>query len=193
VKSGIYRIYSIETDESYYGSTKNFNCRFACHRYSWKTRKNGNKNLQKLYDKYGLRNFVFEILECCEIDKFEEREKYYLDKDDKKLNIWIYPFSPKESGTSVWHKMKGKKRPNCAHKHTEKTKKLLSEKTKQYFKKHESVCLGKSRSEEVRKKVSAGLKKYFLKNGCSHKGKPKSEETKRKISNTLKLRGLHGV
>ena len=115
MSGGIYRIYSIATGESYYGSTKHFKRRFIEHKYLWKHNK-GNKKVRLLYSKYGLDNFVFEILEYCNQDEFERREKFYIEKDPNRLNVWVLPFSPKGSKSDFYHNMLGKSRPNCSHK-----------------------------------------------------------------------------
>jgi group I intron endonuclease len=183
--SGIYRIYSIATGESYYGSTNRLDRRFTEHRSAWKSGK-GNKKIRSLLDKYGQSNFEFQILEYCLPEYFEEKEKKYIESDDNRLNVWILPFSSK--GCNLGDNVKGKK--FIGHKHTEENKKKHGETMREYYKSHDGYWKGKSIPEDTKKKVSDGLKKYFSQNIHPNKGKTLSEETKKKISETLKKRGV---
>lgn len=178
---GIYRIYSMATEESYYGSTRKFSARFAEHRSSW-VRGRGNKKIRNLLDKYGINNFKFEILEQCPKEEFENKEKQYIDRDPKSLNVWILPFSSK--GCNLGNDVKGKKFIGTPH--TQETKEKQSRIMKKYFLTHEGTWKGKSIPEEVKKKVSLGLKKYFSEHEHPNKGKSMSEESKKKVSESLK-------
>lgn len=183
--SGIYRIFSIATGESYYGSSRNINRRFIEHRSLWKNDK-GNHKIRCLLKQYGSGNLKFEILEECLPLEFERKEREYIEKDDKRLNVWISPFSSK--GCSLGDHVKGKK--FIGHKHTEETKKKHGEVMKEYYKNHDGYWKGKSIPEETRAKVSNGIKEYFSKNPHPRKGKALSEEIRKKISETLKKRGV---
>lgn len=188
MESGIYRIYSKITNESYYGSTINFWRRFNEHRSSWKTRKAGNKKLLALYDAYGLDNFFFEILERCDVNDFEEKEKKYIESDKNCLNIWIYPFSPK--GTKKTNdKTKGKKIPGRSHPHTEETKKKLREISLKQWAHRDHPFKGKAKSEKTKEKIRKSLKKYYKENPEATIRSPMKEETKKKISQAKILRG----
>ena len=91
--SGIYKICC--KGKYYWGSSWNIERRFIEHRSLLKRKKHGSKKLQELYEKFGKESLSFEIVEICEIDKLGEREKFYLDLDPEKLNLWVLPFSPK--------------------------------------------------------------------------------------------------
>ena len=57
-----------------------------------------NSHLQNAWDKYGEKNFQFEILEKCEIHDLNRREKYWIDYYDSNNNQYGYnlridPFS----------------------------------------------------------------------------------------------------
>ena len=179
---GIYKIYSIATNESYYGSTNNFPRRFSEHKYLWRNGK-GNKKIRLLIEKYGNDNFEFQILECCESDEFEEKEKKYIEEDPRSLNVWVSPFSPKYSGSTFGDTMRGKKRkPFYRKPFSEETKKKMSDKAKERFKCNGSLLKGRTHTEEVKKKVSDGLIKYYSNHISAKKGKSLSEEVKKKIS-----------
>ncbi len=181
--SGIYRIYSIATDESYYGSSKHIKRRFIEHRFKWRNNK-GNHKVRLLLNKYGLDNFRFEILEECLPFEFQLKEKKYMDSDPRNLNVWIDPFTSK--GCNLGTKVKGKKYFGTPH--TEETKIRHGEIMKEYYKTHDSYWKGRSIPEETRDKISKKLKEYFSKNDGPNKGKSPSEETRKKISETLKKR-----
>jgi len=53
---------------------------------SLKRNKHFNKYIQRSWNKYGEENFMFEILENCEVEKLIEREQYYIDTLKPELN-----------------------------------------------------------------------------------------------------------
>ena len=183
MKSGIYRIYSIATGESYYGSTRNFSLRFNEHRYKFRNN-NGNHKMRALLKQYGAENFKFEILEYCLPDQFEEIELKYILSDEKRLNVWILPFAAK--GANYGNNVK-RKQFYIGTPHTEESKKKLSISVKAYFDKNGSPLKGKPKSEEHIKKMSEGQKLYFSKNISPLKGKPRTDEVKNKISQSNKI------
>lgn len=175
---GIYRI-RCKNGESYWGSSKNIERRFTEHKSYLKRKKHGNGNLQKLYNENGIEYFTFEKIEECKICDLEKREKFYLEKDEDKLNIWILPFSPKgckRINKRIWsdevkrkisisvklsHEIKG--HPFLGKNHSEKTRKKIS-----------NAKLGRKWTEENKIKIK-GRKSGML-------GKKHSEETKIKLS-----------
>lgn len=181
--SGIYRIYSIATGESYYGSSNNLKRRFIEHKFKWRRNK-GNYKIRQLLKEYGIHNFNFEILEYCLPEKFEEREKWYISNDLKCLNVWVNPFSSKDCllGKCV----KGKK--FYGTKHSNETKEKLKESMQKYYENNEGHWKDKTIPDDIKHKISNGLKKYFKNNPHPNKGKTLSEETRKKISETLKKR-----
>jgi len=184
MNSGIYRILSIATGESYYGSSKNLSRRLIEHKYKWRNNR-GNHKIRELLKIYGIDNFKFEILEFCSPDKFNEKEKIYIESDQKRLNVWILPFAAK--GCNLGNSVKGKKYFGTPH--TEETKKNQSRIMKEYYSNNEGYWKGKSLSEETKMKLSKGLKEYFTIHDHPNKGKHLSEETRIKISESLKKRG----
>lgn len=81
---GIYRIGSrIHPDRCYIGSGKNIKSRWSRHRRDLELQ-NHNPILQAHYNKYGMDDFIFEIIEQFEFVSKKhilEREQYYLDND----------------------------------------------------------------------------------------------------------------
>lgn len=75
--SGIYKIKCLINNKCYIGYAKDLSNRFSVHLYKLRNGIN-TRLLQEDYDKFGENNFVFKIIEYCNIDKLEEREKYYI-------------------------------------------------------------------------------------------------------------------
>jgi group I intron endonuclease len=79
MKSGIYVIICKQSKKMYIGQSKNVKKRFNTHMYHLKIGRHGNHHLKSAYEKYGKENFEFKILEYCELDLLDEREKFYFD------------------------------------------------------------------------------------------------------------------
>jgi len=62
IKAGIYRIYNKENKRCYYGSSTHISKRFRIHRKQLKNNSHHNKNLQKDWNAFGEKAFLFEIL-----------------------------------------------------------------------------------------------------------------------------------
>jgi group I intron endonuclease len=152
-KGGIYKILNIKNNKFYIGSSKNLIKRKNQHFLFLKLNIHHNKHLQNSWNKYEPENFIFEILEICDQGDLLIKEQYYIDTLRPHYNI-----SPTAGSTS-------------GYKHTEDTKKILSE-----------IHKGKTVSEEVKKRMSES-KKGILNSSF---GKKMSDETKAKISKATK-------
>lgn len=81
MSSGVYRIQNIIEDKNYIGKSWNIEQRWKEHITTLKSNKHINSKLQSAFNKYGLDNFKFTILE--EVDKIELMdyfESYYTEK-----------------------------------------------------------------------------------------------------------------
>lgn len=91
---GIYAIINTITNKIYIGSTRiNFKKRWQCHMSDLRLGKHHSKHLQHAYNKYGIENFKFEILE--EMNSHDEytilkREEYYIKKYKSYLKDYGY-------------------------------------------------------------------------------------------------------
>lgn len=83
--TGIYKITDLNSNNFYIGSSININNRWKRHLSQLKNHKHSNYFLQKLFNFYGASCFSFEIVELCK--NLKEREQYYLDTLNPKLNI----------------------------------------------------------------------------------------------------------
>lgn len=61
--TGIYIIKNILTEKVYIGSAKSVLSRLNAHKYQLLNNKHFNKHLQSSYNKYGINNFTFELIE----------------------------------------------------------------------------------------------------------------------------------
>lgn len=166
--SGIYKITNLVNQKIYIGSAVNVRKRLNLHRSSLNLNKHDNVYLQRAWNKYGLGNFKFEMIEECPIDKLIEREQLYIDWFKPQYNIRIVAENnsglvhTKEVKLKISLSKRGKKRP--AHigiivSQTWKTR-IVSEETK---KKMSEAKKGKKFSEEHKRKIA-----------LAHLGKSKS-------------------
>ena len=76
---GVYKITNTITGDFYIGSSKNVKQRWACHKCKSKWNECPNSQLYHDMQKYGVENFVFEILEEVEVDYLKEAEQHYIE------------------------------------------------------------------------------------------------------------------
>jgi len=117
----IYKITSkVHPERIYIGSTLNFYDRVRRHRGQLKNQKHHNIKLQSHVNKYGIEDFMFEILERIEFFSKEQvigREQYYIDTLKPYLNINIIADSSigvkrsKETRRKVSEASKGRPMP----------------------------------------------------------------------------------
>jgi len=82
--------------------------RFRCHiSEAFSTKKNQSHYLNNAIRKYGVENFIVELIEYCEIDDADERETHYI----KEFNS-LYPngYNLKNGGSVFTHSEESKKR-----------------------------------------------------------------------------------
>ena len=160
MKSGVYRIYCFKNKKSYIGSSTNINSRIQSHKSLLRRGKHHSSPLQYAYNKYGLSNFYFYIIEVCEHNKLEEIEKYYINFYNSVVpNGFNIESNPKLSRhtfatrTKMSLKRVGKNNPFFGKKHSEETKRKISENRKGKYKITEDYRK-KLRAASARKKLS---------------------------------------
>jgi group I intron endonuclease len=153
--SCVYKITNLINNKIYIGSTYSFKKRKNSHINLLNLDKHGNRHLQNAWNKYGEESFKFEILEKCEVCSLIEREQYYINNLKPDYNI-----------LKIANSLKG-------YTHSEKTKKVISEKMKQriFTEKHK---------ENIRKS-------YLGKKGKDHPafGKKRNQEQISKMKKVL--------
>jgi group I intron endonuclease len=86
--SGIYKILNLKNGKFYVGSSVKLRKRFFDHRSSLLKQNHDNSKLQNSFNKHGINNFEFIILESkIEREKLIEREQFYIDKLNPQYNI----------------------------------------------------------------------------------------------------------
>lgn len=136
---GIYKITNKVDGKFYIGSTVDFNKRRATHRYELKANKHHNEYLQNAYNKYGIENFKFSILEIVENEEeLRSKEQYYIDSLDACNRKIGYNLNTNANGgggakgeRNGWYGkgylMSGERNHFYGKKHSNETRKKLSE------------------------------------------------------------------
>lgn len=145
--SGIYKIKCLKNEKVYVGSSFNIIKRIDDHFNKLRNKTHINKHLQASYDLYGKDNFIWEILERCDVEFLLDREQFWMDETkcyDRKLGFNNCIKSDRPLG----------------YKHTEEAKRKMSEAklgrklSQEQIDKTSKANLGKKRSEESRRKIS---------------------------------------
>ena len=79
MKSGIYKIHFIKNQKVYIGSSVNLAKRQYEHLRTLRNKTHANRYLQKAYDKYGEKDYVFEIVEECQVEHLRGREQHWIE------------------------------------------------------------------------------------------------------------------
>jgi group I intron endonuclease len=180
---GIYSIRNIINNKIYIGQSKNFIKRKLNHIRELTRNKHANIHLQNSWNKYGKLNFIFSILEQCDILLLSEREQYWLDYYGGINDNSTYNLGAIKNGSLSEETKKRIGIANKGKKISEKRKLEISE-----FHKGQTWNLGRKMSEETKEKIrQANLGKKVSnetrkKISDKNKGKKISDETKLKIS-----------
>lgn len=77
---GIYKITNMQNGHCYIGQSRCIEKRWSNHKIASHNEndKTYNYPLYKAFRKYGIDNFIFEVLEECKIEKLNEKEAYYI-------------------------------------------------------------------------------------------------------------------
>lgn len=174
---GIYKITNTINGKCYIGQSRDIESRWKAH----KVRKG--TYLYNAFQKYGVENFTFEVLEECERERLNELEKYYIElyhSFGEGYNLCEGGNSDPEDFDAI-RKEKiskatlGRKSPMKGKHHTDSTK----EKLRNANLGHAPWNKGVPASDEAKKKMSEAHK------GKSHPHRKLTEEEKLKISKSL--------
>lgn len=101
---GIYIITNLITNKYYIGCSINLKKRISKHKTLLRGNYHINEHLQSSFNKYGIDNFSFEILEECEEQFLYSQENYWcnlLNSHNRKYGYNILPTNP--NGKSLFH------------------------------------------------------------------------------------------
>lgn len=102
MKGIIYKITNTINGKVYIGQTiQSFKRRIKSHKSHLQSHKHHNELLQRAYDKYGWDVFEVEIIEKCDSENLDERERFWIDKYDATNHELGYNF---ESGGNALKK-----------------------------------------------------------------------------------------
>jgi group I intron endonuclease len=162
---GVYKIESkINPQRVYIGSSKDITHRWKEHIKRLKNHTHNNRKLVRHFDKYGVEDFQFSILLCCDIEELLSVEQYFIDIYNPYFNI------SKIAGSCLGckHTEESKKQRSISHiglntwkkgsKNSDETRKLMS-----IAHLGKKPNLGRKFSEETKKKMS--IKKIGNTNG----------------------------
>lgn len=159
---GIYCIINKVNDKKYVGQTYCLEKRM----YEHKRKSRSCPAIHAAIEKYGIDNFDFEIIEKCEIEFLDEREKYWIKELHSHISEWGYNIS--------W----GGNTPQLGRKHTpEEILKMI--KSSPRLSGSMAPNWGRQFSEEHKRKIQENHKDNRGEKHPSY-GKKKSEESKRK-------------
>lgn len=82
--TGIYKITNLINGKSYIGQSLHIERRFLQHKSPYERDRYPNKPLYKAFEKYGIENFDFSILEECPAEQLDEKEIFWI-KEYKSL------------------------------------------------------------------------------------------------------------
>jgi len=155
MKGIIYCYHCISTGKKYIGQTENEKRRKREH-LSYYKKKSRDCKFYRAVRKYGWDNFVYGTIEQFHINQLDDMEVYFIEKYDTLNNGYNSSIGGKTTR---------------GYKHTDETKKLLSE-----------MKIGTKHSIETKQKMS----KDRIGRIAWNRGIPNSIETRQKISNKLK-------
>lgn len=136
--------------------------------------------LHNSFLKYGVENHEFEVIEECDIELLNERERYWQDFYnvlEKGLNCRLTTTNDKSGKLSYETKLKLKGK-ECSL----DTRRKISLKTKGKQLGEENPFFGKKHTKETRLKISIANKGKLLGNKNPNYGKTHSQEIRNKIS-----------
>jgi group I intron endonuclease len=186
MKSGIYEIVNRLNGKKYVGSSHDVEKRILTHKSKLRCNTHVNKHLQNSYNKHGVDNFDFNIIEICPIDDLTDRETHHLSLVKESYNIREVVDS--NLGLKMSEETKRKiSEANRGKKLTDEHKKRLSEALKNKPMSSESIL--KMKNTLTGRKLTEEHKKNISKNHAN-RGKTLSEETKKKISENHKKNNI---
>lgn len=114
---GIYMIRNKINGKIYIGQSNSIEQRLKSHQYELNKNKHANKHLNRAWNKYGENNFEFKIIEECDVNILDDKERYYIKKFDA--------FNNGYNQTVGGRALRGKDHPFYNGKHSEELKQQM--------------------------------------------------------------------
>lgn len=135
---GIYCIKNLVNGKIYVGQSINVDGRWRQHLSHLRKNTHNNEHLQDAWNKYGKENFDFQIIEICDVDKLDIRERYWIEyynsmsrefgynhEDGGRKNKTVSDFT-KNKISKNHSDVSGKNNPFYGKKHTNESIKKIS-------------------------------------------------------------------
>lgn len=143
---GIYQIENLQTGDIYIGQSKDLEYRRRLHFWHLERGSHYNIHLQRAYNKYGKKFFIFKPIDFCKKSELTSLEQHYVDKLNPQYNICRKAVdSPKGVVRSQETRERISKSNKGKHNITEETRRKLKEKSHQR---------GKPRTEDEKRRIS---------------------------------------
>ena len=150
---GIYKITNTVTNDFYIGSSKDVKRRWREHKCPSRWNKCPNNQMYLDMQKYGIDNFVFEILEVVEEDSLKEREQQFI----KKLKPTYNDRNAKGWDTERYKECNRK--ANRKYEKSDKRKKYKKEYNKEYRK--TDKCKAYQKTDKYKESRRKAVNKYY--------------------------------
>lgn len=178
-KSGVYRIRCVGNHRDYIGSAVKHLSRWSAHRSMLERKIHNNRHLQNAYNKYGKDSFTYTLLEECAEEDLTQKEQYWIDTYDFDSLMNSSPTATTSLG----------------FKHSNESKKIISEKAQQRENKHlkkyhfkkgdKNLFEGQKHTKETIEKLKGIASTRTHKTGGHNKGIPMREDVKLKVSKSV--------
>lgn len=181
----IYKITNINNGKVYIGQTKNKHNRKIQHFCKLRNNKHTNRHLQSSFNKHGEESFTYEIIDYCDIEDVDAKEKYWIShfsSTDSKKGFNIEEGGCQTKTLSQFTRNKIGKKTKARFQDPEQ-RRLASERAKKRFQDPQerewlrTVNKGRIRGEDFREKISQ-----------IHTGRKRPQSTKDAISKALSKR-----
>lgn len=185
---GIYKIVNLVNGKAYIGQSVDVNKRKREHLNNYKREENKHKALYMAFNKYGINNFKFEVIQECSLEELDDLEIKYIELYDS--------YKKGYNMTLGGGGLRGIK-PWLGRKHTDETRKKLREvhlgkklsketiEILKQMRKGNKYRLGKKHTRETIEK----LRKLNIGENNAMYGKSHSKETRNKIRMAKKGKG----
>lgn len=171
ITSGIYCIENMINNKKYIGQSTNINDRWRRHKGELNRGVHDNDYLKKSWNKNGENNFKFYVLEYCNVDELDDKERYYID---------LYNALNRDCGYNL--KTGGQDNGVCA---SEYVRNKISSALKRAYSENEDLRQ-QSRENALKQWANPEIKAKILGENNGMYGRHHTEDAKQKMSEKKK-------